>query len=97
MAITIKDVEHVAKLARLEFDQAHKEQLVKDLNAMLAYIDKLNEVDTTNVEPLAQVGSAANALRPDEVRPSPSQDDMMGNAPDRAGSLFKVPKVIGER
>jgi len=97
MAITKKDVEHVAKLARLEFDEAKKEQLVKDLNAMLAYIDKLNEVDTANVEPLAQIGSAENALREDEARPSPPQDDMMENAPDRSGSLFKVPKVIGGR
>lgn len=97
MAITKKDVEHVAKLARLDFDELKKEQLVKDLNAMLAYIDKLNEIDTTNVEPLAQVGGADNALRDDEARPSPPQDDMMQNAPERSGSLFKVPKVIGGR
>ena len=97
MSITMKDVEHVAKLARLEFDEAKKEQLVKDLNAMLAYIDKLNEVDTTNVEPLAQIGGGQNALREDEARPSPPRDDMMENAPDRSGPHFKVPKVIGDR
>ncbi len=97
MAVTIKDVEHVAMLARLEFDEAKKQQLVKDLNAMLAYIDKLNEIDTTSVEPLVQVGGAPGALRDDEARPSPPQDDMMQNAPERSGPLFKVPKVIGER
>ena len=97
MPVTMKDVEHIAALARLEFDEAKKQQLVKDLNTMLAYIDKLNEVDTSHVEPLAQIGSMENALREDEARPSPSQDDMMQNAPDRSGSLFRVPKVIGDR
>lgn len=97
MSITIHDVEHVARLARLEFDQAEKERLVKDLNAMLAYIDKLNEVDTSGVEPLSQIGDAAPALRADEARPSPPQEDMLQNAPDRSGPHFRVPKVIGDR
>ena len=95
MPLTIEEVERVAGLAKLEFDQAEKDLLVKELNSMLTYIDTLNEVDTSAVEPLTRMEIGGSALREDESRPSPPQEDMMRNAPERSGSFFGVPKVIG--
>ena len=97
MPITGKDVDHVAKLANLEFTPAERDELARDLTAMLAYIDKLNEVDTSAVEPLAQIGDTPSALRADEARPSPPREELMQNAPDRSGPFFRVPKVIEGR
>ena len=64
---------------------------------MLEYIDKLNEVDTSAVEPLAQIGDEGDTLRDDKTIPFPPRDEMMRNAPDRSGPFFRVPKVIGDR
>ena len=97
MAVTIKDVEHIAKLARLEFTEAEKEKFTHQLNQILAYIEKLNELDTTNVEPLSQVIELKNVFREDEVKSSYPREDMLKNAPSKTEKFFKVPKVIGER
>ena len=97
MSVTIKDVEHVAKLARLEFNNAEKEKFTHQLNDILSYVEKLNEIDTSNVEPLSQVIESNNVFRKDETRPSSPREDMLKNAPDHSEQFFKVPKVIGER
>ena len=97
MAVTIEDVEHVAKLARLEFTQAEKEKLVHQLNDILTYVGKLNEIDTTNVEPLSHVIELENVFREDVVIPSSSSEETLKNAPDRTEKFFRVPKVIGEQ
>ena len=97
MSVTIKDVGHVAKLARLAFSETEKEKLTHQLNDILHYIEKLNTLDTTNVEPLSQVVEETNALRADKVQPSLPQEEALKNAPDRTEKFFKVPKVIGER
>ncbi|MBI1803107.1 MAG: Asp-tRNA(Asn)/Glu-tRNA(Gln) amidotransferase subunit GatC [Ignavibacteriae bacterium] len=97
MAVTISDVEHVAKLARLEFTDAEKKKLTHQLNDILSYVEKLNELDTSNVEPLSQVIEGENVFRDDRARPSLPRDDVLMNAPDRTDEFFKVPKVIGER
>ena len=96
MAVTIKDVEHIAKLARLEFTEAEKEKFTYQLNQILAHIEKLNELDTTNVEPLSQVIELKNVFRKDEVKPSYPREEMLKNAPAKTEKFFKVPKVIGE-
>jgi aspartyl-tRNA(Asn)/glutamyl-tRNA(Gln) amidotransferase subunit C len=93
-AIDIEQVRHVARLARLELSVAEEGSLQADLSAILAYIDKLNELDTTNVWPTAQVGEAGTPMREDEVTNHPAPEDMLANAPARAGGFFRVPKII---
>ncbi|MGA7161277.1 MAG: Asp-tRNA(Asn)/Glu-tRNA(Gln) amidotransferase subunit GatC [Bacteroidota bacterium] len=95
MAVTIKDVEHIAGLARLEFTENEKEKLTHELNDILKYIDKLNELDTSNVEPLSHVIELNNVFREDVAKPSISPDEALKNAPAKKETFFKVPKVIG--
>ena len=96
--VTEKDVAYVADLANLELTQEERARMLKDLNSILGYIDRLNELDTSSVEPMAQVasryGKAAEAIRPDEPRPSLPHDQALRNAPESDGTFFKVPKVI---
>ena len=97
MPVTIKDVEHVAALARLRFSEEEKIKLMDQLNEILAYVEQLNWLDTNNVEPLSQVIELSNVFREDNRRPSLSRDEALQNAPARTEKFFKVPKVIGER
>lgn len=97
MAVTLNDVEYVAKLARLSFSEDEKEQLTHQLNDILTYMEQLNSLDTTNVEPLAHVIELKNVFREDEVRNGVSQEEALKNAPAASGEFFKVPKVIGPR
>ena len=109
MKVTEKDVAYVADLANLELSDQERERMLRDLNAILDYMDRLNELDTSNVEPMAQIssrlpgpsseikGSLANAMREDQVeglRPSLPHDIALANAPATDGTFFKVPKVI---
>ncbi|MCS7229185.1 MAG: Asp-tRNA(Asn)/Glu-tRNA(Gln) amidotransferase subunit GatC [Candidatus Kryptonium sp.] len=94
MAITIKDVEYIAKLARLEFKEEEKEKFTEQFNRILEYIDKLNELDTTNVEPLYHVIDLKNVFRDDIVKESYPREEILKNAPARTEFFFKVPKVI---
>ncbi|MBW7888836.1 MAG: Asp-tRNA(Asn)/Glu-tRNA(Gln) amidotransferase subunit GatC [Bacteroidetes bacterium] len=95
MAITKNDVEHIAKLAKLEFSDEEKEKFTHQFNDILKYIEQLNTVDTSNVEPLTQVIELHNAFRADEVKPSTPTSEALKNAPDKTDEYFKVPKVIG--
>ena len=97
MAVTIKDVEHVAKLARLAFTEEEKEKLAHQLNDILTYMEKLNKLDTSKVEPLSHVIELSNVMREDETKPSLPLEEVLKNAPERTEKFFKVPKVIGER
>lgn len=97
MAVTMKDVEHVAKLARLEFSQEEIEKFTRQFNEILKHMEKLNELDTSNVEPLSHVIELNNVFREDKVQPSYPQEEMLKNAPSRTEKFFKVPKVIGDR
>ena len=110
MKVSDKDVVYVADLANLELTAQERERMVRDLNSILDYIDRLNQLDTTNVPPMAQTsdrygvdqaekGSArfAYALRDDVVeglRKSLPHEEALQNAPDTDGTFFKVPKVI---
>ena len=96
MSVTINDVEHVAELARLRFTAADKEKFRNQLNQILAYMEKLNELDTTDVEPLSHVIESSNVFREDRTRPSSPREEMLKNAPDKTDKFFKVPKVIGD-
>lgn len=90
----MKDVEHVANLARLEFSEEEKRTLMNQLNKILDYMEKLNELDTSNVEPLAQVNPLTNVFREDVVKPSQPVSEVLKNAPAKTDKFFKVPKVI---
>lgn len=97
MSVTLKDVEHVAQLARLSFADAEKQKLVGELNEILEYMDQLNSLDTTSVEPLAQVIDLDNAFREDVRVPGLTREEALRNAPARTEKFFKVPKVIDDR
>jgi aspartyl-tRNA(Asn)/glutamyl-tRNA(Gln) amidotransferase subunit C len=98
--VTEKDVAYVAELAHLELTDDERARMLKDLNSILGYIDRLNQLDTTAVEPMAQVASrygnqeGSDAMRPDEPRPCLPREQALRNAPNSDGIFFKVPKVI---
>jgi len=93
--ITEKDVSYVADLANLELSAQERERMLRDLNSILDYIDRLNKLDTTNVPPMAQTPlNTADAMRQDALRPSLPRELALGNAPDSDGQFFRVPKVI---
>ncbi len=97
MPVSVRDVEQVARLAKLEFSPEEKERLTYQLNTILEYMDQLNRLDTSNVEPLSHVTDTGNAFREDVRRPGLSTDEALQNAPDRTEEFFRVPKVIGDR
>jgi aspartyl-tRNA(Asn)/glutamyl-tRNA(Gln) amidotransferase subunit C len=105
--VSEKDVSYVADLAHLELTEGERANMLKDLNSILGYIDRLNQLDTSDVKPMAQVTSRygerkdqdeadpfAYAMRADEPRPSLPHDEALRNAPATDGTFFKVPKVI---
>ncbi len=92
--ISREDVVNVARLARLALGDAEIERMREQLNAILGYIDKLKELDITNVEPTSHAVPLVNVMREDEIVPSLGQEAMLANAPDRAGALFRVPRII---
>ena len=87
-------VENQANLARLQFKEAEKEIIKHDLQPMIHFVDKLNELDTEGVEPLLHMTDTDNILREDVVQGSVSREEGVKNAPDTDGIFFKVPKVI---
>ena len=94
MKLSTQDVEYVAKLARLEVTEAEKEKFTAQLNDILLYIDKLNELDTTGVAPMSHAIAVTNAFREDKVVESLGTQKALANAPDARGEFFRVPKVI---
>jgi aspartyl-tRNA(Asn)/glutamyl-tRNA(Gln) amidotransferase subunit C len=95
MSVTTKDVAYIAELARLKFTEPEQEKMTSELNMILHYIEKLNEVDTEGVEPLSTIHGQINVLRADVEHTPLSNEDALRNAPDRQDRFFKVPKVIG--
>lgn len=94
MKISSGEVEYVAHLARLEISEKEKEKFTAQLNDILLYIDKLNELDTKGVEPMSHAISVTNAFREDKVVDSIGTRQTLANAPDARGEFFRVPKVI---
>jgi len=94
MKITIDEVKYVAALARLELKQAEAEAMAGQLDQILSYVDKLNEVDTSKTEPTTHAISITNAFREDELRDSLGQEKALANGPRQNGESFVVPKVI---
>jgi aspartyl-tRNA(Asn)/glutamyl-tRNA(Gln) amidotransferase subunit C len=94
--ITLAEVEHVARLARLALDADEKERMRSQLDAILGYVEQLRRIDTEGVEPTAHVLPLVNVLREDEVRPSYPVDAMLANAPDAQDGQFRVPRILEE-
>lgn len=93
-AITRKEVEHVANLARLQLTEEEAERYTKDLNAILEFAAKLNELDTSNVSPTSHATDVKNVMRDDVNRPSLPREEVLKNAPDHEEGQFKVPAVF---
>jgi aspartyl-tRNA(Asn)/glutamyl-tRNA(Gln) amidotransferase subunit C len=87
-------IENLANLARLDFNEEEKEEIKKDLQRMISFVEKLNELNTDNVEPVLHMTDETNVLRNDEIRGSISREEALQNAPSTDGVYFKVPKVI---
>ena len=94
MKLSSKDVEYVARLARLEITDKETEKFTAQLNDILGYIDKLNELDTKGVEPMTHAIAVTNAFRDDKIVDSIGIEKSLANAPDARGEFFRVPKVI---
>ena len=92
--ITINQVRHVARLARLELSAAEEQSLQSDLSAILSYVDKLNQLNTEEVEPTTQVGESGTPTRDDQITNQPAPEEMLANAPARSRNFFKVPRII---
>jgi len=97
MKIDKATVDHIANLARLEFENEAKDEMVKDMNNIVAFVEKLNELDTTGVEPLIYMTDELNVLREDEVKQDITQKEALSNAPKKDSDYFKVPKVISKK
>jgi aspartyl-tRNA(Asn)/glutamyl-tRNA(Gln) amidotransferase subunit C len=94
MAITIAQVEYIAKLAKLDFSDSEKDKIAGELDKILQYMEKLNELETGGIEPLSHPTELSNVMRPDEVKPPLSAEEALKNAPSKGKGFFKVPKVI---
>lgn len=96
MAISKEQVEHVAKLARLDLNEEEAQMYTEQLNDILRFAEKLNELDTDGVEPTSHVLPMANVLREDERKPSLPREQVLANAPDQQDGMFRVPPVFEE-
>lgn len=94
MSITRQQVEHVADLARLRLEEEELERMTAQLDAILAHMEQLREVDTTGVQPTTHAMELFNVFREDQIRPSMGQQEALANAPKRSGESFQVPRVI---
>ena len=94
MKITREEVQRVALLARLQLSPGEENLLTEQLDKILQYMEKLNRLDTANVEPLAHAVDAVNAFREDRAVNAPQPDHLLANAPAQEKSFFKVPKII---
>ncbi|MEJ7767280.1 MAG: Asp-tRNA(Asn)/Glu-tRNA(Gln) amidotransferase subunit GatC [Chitinophagaceae bacterium] len=94
MEVTDEMISNLANLSRLTFNPVEKEEIKKDLQQMISFVDKLNEVDTADVEPLLHMTEAMDIYREDIVQGSMQKIDALQNAPSNDDNFFKVPKVI---
>jgi aspartyl-tRNA(Asn)/glutamyl-tRNA(Gln) amidotransferase subunit C len=88
------DIKYIAHLARLSLTAEEEQKLSAQLSSILGYIEKLKEVDVSGVEPTAHAFPLVNVTRPDEIKPSLSNEDALRNAPAHANGLFIVPKIV---
>lgn len=94
MKITDAQVEYVAALAKLSLDEEQKKRLTKEMESIIAFADKLSELDTEGVIPSAHSIAVENVFREDEIKPSYDREDILLNAPTQNSGCFSVPKVV---
>ena len=94
MKLKNETISRIAHLARLEVNESEKEVLLEDMNKILSFMEKLNELDTTGVEPLIYLTNEVNVFREDEVQQEITAEEALKNAPDQDGTYFRVAKVI---
>ena len=94
MKVDKKLVDKVARLANLEFDESGKEKMVLDMDKIISFIDKIEELDTKSIQPLVYMSEETNVLRSDEVGEHNTKEDALKNAPQKDSDYFKVPKVL---
>ncbi|MBS1946143.1 MAG: Asp-tRNA(Asn)/Glu-tRNA(Gln) amidotransferase subunit GatC [Bacteroidetes bacterium] len=87
-------IENLANLARLQFNEKEKEEVKRDLERMISFVEKLNELDIEGIDPQLHMTDEINVLREDELQGSVSREEALKNAPSSDGLYFKVPKVI---
>lgn len=97
MQVDDKLIEKLAHLSRLEFENESKEEIKKELTRILSFIEKLNELNTDNVEPLVYMTDEVNVLREDEVKQTITQEEALKNAPKRDSDYFRVPRVVEKK
>lgn len=94
MKVSRHDIEHIAKLARIDLNEDEKELFGSQLSSILDYMEKLNELDTSDIEPTSHVLSLQNVMRDDTVRESIPREDALMNAPSHTEKFYRVPKII---
>ena len=94
MSVSKEEVKNIAKLAKLRLSEGEVDEFTIDMNNILEYVEKLNQLDTTNVKPLLHPHEGNNVFREDEIKPSIDREDALKNAPNRSEEFFRVPKVI---
>ncbi len=94
MKLTKSEVEHIADLARLHLTEKEKEQYSEQLSSILDYVEKMNEVDTSGVEPTSQVTGLKNVMREDNIEESGIHQELVECAPEKAGDQIVVPKIL---
>jgi len=94
MEVNNKLIQDIAKLSKLKFDDSAEEKMKVDLEKMIDFVDKLNEIDTEGVDPLIYMSEEVNVLREDKVTEETSQEDALKNAPEKDSDYFKIPTVL---
>ena len=94
MSIDLKTVKHISKLSRILVDEKKAKKLESDLNSIFTFIEKLNELDTSKVEPLTSIAETTLSLRKDEIKSRNIQDQILKNSPENNKDFFVVPKVV---
>lgn len=94
MKVTKETIEHVANLARLNLTEHEKEKLTTEMASIISYVEKLNELDTTDIQPTQHVLQIRNVFREDKVTPSYPVEKILENSPSAEDGCFKVPKVV---
>ena len=94
MTLDLKTVKHISKLARISVDEEKANKLAGDLNSIFEFIEKLNELNTENVEPLTSVANTMLRFREDEVQSQNIREKILSNSPDNNEDFFVVPKVV---
>ena len=94
MTIDLKTVKHISKLSRISIDDHKAKKLSNDLNSIFSFIEKLNQLDTKNTEPLTSIAETTLKLRKDEIKSENIREDVLKNSPDKNKDFFVVPKVV---